>query len=72
MMTSKTAAATLAAALVAMTGVLTATPSRAQAPYPAPGKNITLVLPFAPAVASRAPPEVLREFHVHCLLLTSL
>ncbi len=47
MMTSKTAAATLAAALVAMTGVLTATPSRAQAPYPAPGKNITLVLPFA-------------------------
>ncbi|NGX95179.1 MAG: tripartite tricarboxylate transporter substrate binding protein [Candidatus Afipia apatlaquensis] len=47
MMTSKTAAATLAAALVAMTGALTATPSRAQAPYPAPGKNITLVLPFA-------------------------
>jgi len=44
MMTSKTAA--LAAALV-MTGVLTATQSTAQTPYPAPGKNITLVLPFA-------------------------
>jgi tripartite-type tricarboxylate transporter receptor subunit TctC len=41
MMTSKTAA--LAAALV-MTSVLTAT---AQTNYPAPGKNITLVLPFA-------------------------
>jgi tripartite-type tricarboxylate transporter receptor subunit TctC len=38
---SKTAA--LAAALV-MTSVLTAA---AQTPYPAPGKNITLVLPFA-------------------------
>ncbi len=41
MMTSKTAA--LAAALV-MTSVLTAT---AQTHFPAPGKNITLVLPFA-------------------------
>ena len=41
MMTSKAAA--LAAALV-ITSVLTAT---AQTPYPAPGKNITLVLPFA-------------------------
>jgi tripartite-type tricarboxylate transporter receptor subunit TctC len=45
MTTSKTAA--LAAALVMVTGALAATLSRAQTPYPAPGKNITLVLPFA-------------------------
>lgn len=47
MTTSKLAAATLAAALAVTAGVLTATPSGAQTPYPAPGKNITLVLPFA-------------------------
>jgi tripartite-type tricarboxylate transporter receptor subunit TctC len=47
MTTSKMAAATLAAALAVTEGALTATPSPAQTPYPAPGKNITLVLPFA-------------------------
>ncbi|MCF2522293.1 tripartite tricarboxylate transporter substrate binding protein [Bradyrhizobium sp. G127] len=47
MTTSKLAAATLAAALAVTAGVLTATPLAAQTPYPAPGKNITLVLPFA-------------------------
>jgi tripartite-type tricarboxylate transporter receptor subunit TctC len=41
------AAATLAAALAVTAGALAATPSKAQTPYPAPGKNITLVLPFA-------------------------
>jgi len=47
MTTSKMAVATLAAALAVTAGALTATPSPAQTPYPAPGKNITLVLPFA-------------------------
>lgn len=47
MTTSKMAAATLAAALAVTAGALTATRSPAQTPYPAPGKNITLVLPFA-------------------------
>jgi tripartite-type tricarboxylate transporter receptor subunit TctC len=41
------AAATLAAALAVTAGVLNATPAEAQTPYPAPGRNITLVLPFA-------------------------
>lgn len=45
MTTSKTAA--FAAALVMATGALAATLSHAQSHYPAPGKNITLVLPFA-------------------------
>ncbi|CAN5170527.1 tripartite tricarboxylate transporter substrate binding protein [soil metagenome] len=46
-MTTPKMAATLAAALAMTAGVTMATPSLAQTPYPAPGKNITLVLPFA-------------------------
>jgi len=38
---------TIAAALAVTAGLLAAGPSSAQAPWPAPGKNITLVLPFA-------------------------
>ena len=36
-----------ATALAITAGALTAGPSAAQTPYPAPGRNITLVLPFA-------------------------
>jgi tripartite-type tricarboxylate transporter receptor subunit TctC len=42
----KATAASIAAPLVAA-GLLAADPSMAQTAYPAPGKNITLVLPFA-------------------------
>ncbi|CAN5298623.1 tripartite tricarboxylate transporter substrate binding protein [soil metagenome] len=37
----------IAIALTVAAGLLAAGPSSAQAPWPAPGKNITLVLPFA-------------------------
>jgi tripartite-type tricarboxylate transporter receptor subunit TctC len=43
----KPTTSSIAIALTVTAGLLAAGPSSAQAPWPAPGKNITLVLPFA-------------------------
>jgi tripartite-type tricarboxylate transporter receptor subunit TctC len=44
---SRPTTSSIAIALTVTAGLLAAGPSSAQAPWPAPGKNITLVLPFA-------------------------